>query len=94
MKKKHNKYEQEASRELDLHGYTKAEAEPLLKDFLEESLESRLSIVRVVTGKGLHSEDGIPVLKNFVTKYLTHNGFHFRMAKINRGGTGAIDVIL
>jgi DNA-nicking Smr family endonuclease len=93
-KKKNNKYEQIAERELDLHGYTTIEADSMLREFLEDALESRCTVVRIITGKGRHSHDGVPVIKNFVINFLTHNGYHFRYAKLQHGGDGAIDVLL
>ncbi len=49
-------------RELDLHGYTGAEAMLELSNFLIRSLEQRVRTVRVITGKGMHSKNFKSVL--------------------------------
>lgn len=52
-------------KELDLHGYTGAEAESRAESFIQAAHHERLQVVRIITGKGLHS-DGPPVLPGIV----------------------------
>lgn len=51
--------------ELDLHGCTAAEAERKTTSFIVSSRHRRLKTVRIITGKGLHS-DGYAVLPGVV----------------------------
>ena len=51
--------------ELDLHGCTSAEAKIKVENFLLTARLKRLESLRVITGKGLHSQ-GAPVLPDFV----------------------------
>lgn len=76
---------------LDLHGYTKREAQGLVEDFINFSLENNFSKVRIITGIG---EDGYSVLRNFVSDYLKEAGYKFNKSAQNRGGEGAFDVYL
>lgn len=56
--------------ELDLHGLTAAEAEARLTAFLAATGRKHPGcLVRVVTGKGIHSTDG-PVLRGRVRSWL------------------------
>ncbi|MFH7319696.1 Smr/MutS family protein [Desulfurivibrio sp. D14AmB] len=47
--------------ELDLHGLTAEEAEKAIRRFVVRCREIRLTTLRIITGKGLHSP-GQPVL--------------------------------
>src|SRR3546814_13602040 len=55
-----------AQDELDLHWSDTAQAEALLRAFLAGARGAGLGCVRIVHGKGLHSDSGVPVLKNLV----------------------------
>lgn len=85
-----NKYAQIAQAELDLHQMTRLEAEGAVKDFIEESREAGHTLVRIVTGKGLHSKAS-PVLGDSVRAFLGKQGYEYKNAKLNEG---AIDVRL
>ncbi len=85
-----NKYAQIAQAELDLHQMTRPEAEAAVKDFLEASRQAGHNLVRIVTGKGLHSVSG-PVLKEAVRNYLDKHDYEYKQAKLNEG---AIEVRL
>jgi len=91
-KKKYNKYLQDIQLELDLHGFTKEEARDEVFDFLNKAKSSGNSKVRIITGKGLHSEHSRGVLKECVESILDEEGLEYCDAKINEGGSGALDV--
>lgn len=80
--------------ELDLHMLTRQQAEIELYDFLQKCGELGFGKVRIITGRGLHSENRQSVLKPFVQEILKKEKLRFRDAKINEGGAGAIDVWL
>ncbi len=48
-------------KELDLHGCNGREAELRIKSFIQACRHERLAMLRIITGKGLHSS-GAPVL--------------------------------
>lgn len=79
---------------LDLHGKTALEATRLIDSFIKRSYEKRLPMVLVVVGKGIHSEDGTPVIKDLVVGWLRSKGSvyisKFKEAPIKLGGSGAL----
>jgi DNA-nicking Smr family endonuclease len=81
--------------EIDLHNLRAADAEALLKRFLNEARSGFHPCVRIVHGKGLRSE-GAPVLKMLVDRVLRHRGdvLAFASAPPNQGGSGAVLVLL
>jgi len=91
-KEKFNKYKNEPEATIDLHGYTRAEAENVVLDFLEEAQERNYLKVRIVTGKGWNSPDGVSVLNVFVKSLLDEEGYNYSDSKMSEGGSGALDV--
>ena len=85
-----------AEDELDLHWSDAAQAETLLRAFLAEARALRYGCVRIVHGKGLHSESGVPVLKNLVDRMLRQRAevLAFHSAPPAQGGNGAVLVLL
>ena len=85
-----------AQDELDLHHSDAMQAEALLRRFLKESSHAGLGCVRVVHGKGLHSDSGVPVLKNLVDRLLRQRAdvLAFHSAPPAQGGQGAVLVLL
>lgn len=81
--------------EIDLHHLRVADAEILLKRFLNDARAGGSHCVRVVHGKGLRSE-GAPVLKMLVDRMLRQRGdvLAFASAPISQGGAGAVLVLL
>jgi DNA-nicking Smr family endonuclease len=84
---------------VDLHGLTKQEAEIMIRDFLLQSHRLGLRCVLVVHGRGLNSQDNIPVLKERLPAWLTRGPVKkivlaFSTARPYDGGTGAIYVLL
>lgn len=57
-------------RELDLHGQTGSEAMFELKNFIDRAIEQKVRTVRVITGKGLHSENMRSVLPELTERKL------------------------
>lgn len=85
--------------QLDLHGLTRDEAKPALEAFIQKSRISGHRCVLVVTGRGLHSQDQLPVLKAGVQQWLTRGRtarqvLAFCTARPKDGGAGAIYVLL
>lgn len=84
---------------VDLHGLTKQEAEIRVRDFLLQSQRLGLRCVLVVHGRGLNSENHIPVLKERLPAWLSRGPVKklvlaFSTARHYDGGTGAIYVLL
>jgi len=84
---------------VDLHGLKKREAEIKLKDFLLKSHRIGLRCVLVVHGRGLNSENNIPVLKERLPVWLKRGPIKkivlaFSTARTYDGGTGAIYILL
>ena len=80
---------------LDLHSFTVKEAMSLCKIFIKKSQSKKLNCVKVITGKGLHSDSG-PILKGAMYDFLST---HSSVAKIieaplSQGGSGAYLVYL
>jgi len=84
---------------LDLHGKTRDEAKPALEVFLREARRSGKRCVLVVHGRGLHSRDQLPVLKEALKAWFGHGKFArhvlaFATARPADGGAGAVYVLL
>ncbi len=88
-----NKYARIPQATLDLHQYTKQEADQAVLSFLQESEEAHHTLVRIIVGKGIHSKEG-PVLGEYVRNLLHEHEYVFRDAKVTEGGGGAVDVHL
>ena len=82
--------------EIDLHGLTGEQATRALQEFMSEAIEHHARCVRVIHGKGLRSNERLPVLKNLVSNLLRRMPavMAFASAKQNDGGTGATYVLL
>ncbi|MCI0570814.1 MAG: Smr/MutS family protein [Myxococcaceae bacterium] len=84
---------------VDLHGLTQAEAKEALERYLTESRRVGRRCVVVVHGRGLHSKDQIPVLKERMRVWLTQGRIArqvlaFTTARPHDGGAGAVYVLL
>lgn len=82
--------------ELDLHGFTVAEAHEALSAFLAEARSRGMRCVRIVHGKGRGSPGQLPVLKNKVALWLRRRDdvLAYCSARPVDGGTGAAYVLL
>jgi|GEM_PF-2223457 len=56
--------------ELDLHGQTQLQARESVEHFLSDAVAANQSVVRVITGRGLHSEGGQAILQQAVADWL------------------------
>ncbi len=84
---------------VDLHGLTRLKAEERVHEFLLQSWRLGLRCVLIVHGKGLNSENHIPVLKERLPVWLNRAPVKkivlaFSTARPYDGGTGAIYVLL
>ena len=77
---------------IDLHGLKFTEA----KLALDQAISGKFKILKIIHGKGYHSEDMKPVLKNMVFHNLSDHPkvIAFCSAKPNDGGVGATYVLL
>jgi DNA-nicking Smr family endonuclease len=82
--------------EIDLHGLTADQAKHALHEFISQAISHHARCVRVIHGKGLRSNERLPVLKNLVSSLLRRmpEVLAFVSAKPNDGGTGATYVLL
>jgi DNA-nicking Smr family endonuclease len=84
---------------VDLHGLTKQDAEIRIRDFILQSNRLGLRCVLVIHGRGLNSEDHIPVLKERLPIWLSRGPVKkivlaFSTAMPYDGGTGAVYILL
>ncbi len=80
---------------LDLHGFLQAEVESAVRTFVRGSHKAGRQTLRIVHGKGNHSEGGKGVLRGAVVKALTGGGAApvveaFASAPERFGGDGAL----
>ena len=81
---------------LDLHSMTSAEAESAIRRFIGDALEAGIEKVAIIHGKGLHSADGVGILRDVSIKTLKELSCCREMcaAKPAYGGQGVLWVIL
>jgi DNA-nicking Smr family endonuclease len=82
--------------ELDMHGMTIPIAETGVARFLAQCRDQHFRSVRIIHGKGYGSREAAPVLKNRINHWLRqhHDVLAFCSTPRDRGGTGAINVLL
>ncbi len=94
--------------DIDLHGYTLDDANNKIEEFIKECFENNINLIRVVTGKGLHSNNernpyiskDLGILKYSVPEYIKKNTelmkliTQFKEAPIEDGGEGAFYIFL
>lgn len=82
--------------EIDLHGLTSRDAHQQLLAFLHHCVEDGCRCVKIVHGKGYHSPDNQPVLKNDMNFWLRQHKdvLAFCSAPSREGGAGALLVLL
>jgi DNA-nicking Smr family endonuclease len=84
---------------VDLHGMKRDEARNELEAFLQRSRQAGKRCVLVVHGRGLHSKDQVPVLKEALKRWMATARFAdhvlaFATARPHDGGLGAVYVLL
>jgi DNA-nicking Smr family endonuclease len=84
---------------VDLHGMTREEAKAALATYLVRARHSGKRCVLVVHGRGLHSKDQVPVLKDAVKRWMSTARFSehvlaFATARPHDGGAGAVYLLL
>jgi DNA-nicking Smr family endonuclease len=84
---------------VDLHGMKRDEAKQEVERFLRSSRNAGKRCVLVVHGRGLHSKDQLPVLKDALRSWLSTARFArhvlaFATARPVDGGAGAVYVLL
>ena len=84
---------------LDLHGKTRDEAKELVQEFVRRNVRLGRRCLRIVHGRGLHSKDRSPVLKEALKAWLTRGSvakqvLAFTSALPKDGGAGAVYVLL
>ena len=96
------------SSEIDLHGFTLDEANKKIEKFILDSYENGFNKLRIVTGKGLHSNNeedpyvskNLSILRYSVPEYIKSNNelmnliTEFKEANIQDGGEGAFYIFL
>lgn len=82
--------------EIDLHQLLAAQAEEVLRLFLNDARSHDRRCVRIIHGKGLHSKGDGPVLKPLVDRMLSRRGdvLAYTSAPPAQGGSGAVLVLL
>ena len=94
--------------EIDLHGFSLDDANKIVDKLIKESFESGVTKIRIVTGKGLHSDNqrnpyiskDLSILRYSVPEYIKNNNelmkliIEFKEASIQDGGEGAFHIHL
>ncbi len=96
-----NKYDNlsKPQAEYDFHDrgvLTSGDMRMMANEFLDEAKRRGLTKILFITGKGLHSRNGMPVIKPFIKKYLETLPFVIRVyeGRRDRGGSGTLEVTL
>src|SRR5262245_55030258 len=84
---------------LDLHGLSLLDARDQFEKFIRNCLWQAYGCVRIVHGRGQHSTDGHPLLKEHVQKWLcsrrmSRHVVAYTSARLRDGGGGALYVLL
>lgn len=83
---------------LDLHGLQRHQVTEKIQHFLQNAAYQQWQTVLIITGRGLHSNDGEPVLRNEVERFLAAEGqsliAEWARAPRQYGGEGALVIFL
>ena len=93
---------------IDLHGFTLEQANKTIAKFIDDCYQKSVSKIKIVTGKGLHSNvekdpyvsKDLSILKYSVPEYIKSNQelmkkiIEIKDAKIEDGGAGAFYICL
>ncbi len=93
---KHQKTHSQNSKQfscLDLHNCNLKIAEEKLQEFILFCNEKRIKKIKIITGKGIHSGERGPVIRNFILDYLeNHPNIKWKFAPPKRGGIGVFEL--
>ena len=84
---------------VDLHGLVREEAKAVLEAYLNKARHDGKRCVLAVHGRGLHSKDQVPVLKEALKRWMGTARFAqhvlaFATARSHDGGAGAVYLLL
>lgn len=84
---------------IDLHGFLAEDAQAEVEAFMQNARSESKRCVLLVHGRGLHSKDGVPILKEKLKVWLSrgrlsHFVLAFATARPSDGGAGAMYVLL
>ena len=96
------------TRTFDLHGYSLNDANKKIENLIQESYDSGINKLIIVTGKGIHSDnekdpyksDKFGILKNSLPEFIKNNKELLKMinsiseANVVDGGSGAFYIFL
>ena len=96
------------TRSIDLHGYSLDEANKTIRDFIMKSFDEGLDMLKIITGKGIHSDNkknpyvsqDLGILKYSVPDFISNNKElkklinEFKEVPTEVGGDGAFYIIL
>jgi DNA-nicking Smr family endonuclease len=93
---------------LDLHGHSLSNANKTVEKFINESFDNNIYKLKIITGKGLHSQNEkdpyvskeFGILKNSIPEFINGNKslmrkiYKIESAEIEDGGFGALNIYL
>lgn len=74
---------------IDLHNHTRYFARKKLNSILNKENNE---IIEIIVGRGLHSENKIPIIKNYVIKYLISKNINYKFKKYSKEGVIVINI--
>ena len=81
---------------VDLHGYCLDDAKQCVNDFFEYWMSNPMdNLLTIITGRGLHSRKGVPILKPYFAKFLPKLAERYHITFIPQNGVngGAFSLI-
>ncbi|XP_059152531.1 uncharacterized protein LOC131938490 [Physella acuta] len=75
---------------IDLHGHSRQSAIQKTRDFIWSSKQNGTKSVKIITGRGKHSPNGFPVIRETLKKMFDREGI--KHTSDNRGGAVVIDL--
>tara|TARA_B100000212_G_C27196730_1_gene456963 strand:- start:5 stop:415 length:411 start_codon:yes stop_codon:yes gene_type:complete len=103
-----NNHKTDKIKSLDLHGQTLEKANQNIENFIKKAYEDKVRKLRIITGKGLHSNNekdpyiskDLGILKYSVPEFIKNNSELMKIisdikeASIEDGGSGAFYIFL
>lgn len=69
---------------IDLHNKTRYIARQILNNTLKNKKKNE--IIEIIVGRGLHSKNNIPIIKNFVIRYLNSKNIKYKFKEYSKDG--------